>query len=216
MPACHCQAFAGVGTALFELALRRHRFYPAGGGEALVHVQPPALSGATGLAPIDLMQRGASREAYAECLHAGLPKGVAEREMAVLKTGLGWADEQLRDRALMVVLKCEHITEVFASYGDKGLTAEQVARTLLHEVRAYQAHQAAVGPYLADQLMIPMALVGARGNRDGKGGHQCWTTQLRAHARTSAHVIERFLPIRFAMSPYQNGYMVRLEATTAP
>lgn len=217
-------AFAGVGSALFELALRRHGFYPAGGGEALVHVLPPALSGATGFAPIDLMQRGALREAYAECLHAGLSKGVAERELAVLKTGLGWADGQLRNRALranegpgnalMVVLKYEHITEVFASCGDKGVSAEQVAHTLLHEVRAYQAHQAPVGPHLADQLMIPMALATVHAG-EGEGGGQYWATELTAHARTNAQVIERFLPLRFTLSAHLGGYVIGAEKIAA-
>jgi RNA 3'-terminal phosphate cyclase (ATP) len=209
-------ALAGGGPPLFELELRRHGFYPAGGGEVHVRVQAPTVV-AAGLAPIDLMQRGALREAYAECLHAGLPKSVAERELAVLKTGLGWHDEQLHNRALrtnegpgnalVVVLKYEHITEVFASYGEKGVSAEQVARKLLQDVRAYQAHQAPVGSHLADQLMIPMAL--AATGEDRNGGNY-WATELTEHTRTNATVIEKFLPVRFTYSAHQGGHVVSM------
>ena len=209
--------FSGSGPALFEMTLRRHGFYPAGGGEVQVRVQPPPL----GLAPIQLMQRGALREAYAECLHAGLPRGVAERELAVLQRGLGWSGDQLRDRALrgnegpgnalLVVLRHEHITEVISAYGEKGVSAEQVAQQVLKEVRAYQAHQAPVGAHLADQLMIPLALATLRGQPG-----QYWATELTAHAHTNAVVIAQFLPLRFTTEARGQGVVVGVVPESAP
>jgi RNA 3'-terminal phosphate cyclase (ATP) len=211
---------SGLGPDLYTTELRRHGFYPAGGGEVQVAVRPPALSGAQGLAPIRIMQRGALVEAYAECLHGGIPKGVAERELAVLKTGLGWRDDQMRNRALranegpgnalLVVLKYEHITEVFASYGERGVSAEQVAHKLLREVRTYQSHAAPVGPHLADQLMIPMALAAVRGDKE-QGGGQYWATELTEHSRTNALVIEKFLPIKFSMRPLEGGVVLSVD-----
>ena len=201
--------FSGGGEALFEIELRRHGFYPAGGGEARVRLHPPAQ----GLAAIDIMQRGALLEAYAECLHAGLPKGVAERELAVLRQGLGWGEDCLRDRglrsnegpgnALLAVLRYEHITEVFAVYGEKTVSAEQVARRLLQEVRDYQAQQAPVGPHLADQLMIPLALAALQG-RMGR----YWATELTEHTRTNARTIEVFLPVKFSCDALESGTVI--------
>jgi len=201
--------FAGGGEALFDIELRRHGFYPAGGGEARVRLHPPAQ----GFAAIDIMRRGALVEAYAECLHAGLPRGVADRELAVLRQGLGWQDDCLRDRglrnnegpgnALLAVLRYEHITEVFAAYGEKAVSAEQVARRLLQEVRAYQAHSAPVGPHLADQLMIPMALAAMQG-RPGR----YWATELTEHTRTNARTIEAFLPLKFSFEGLEGGAVV--------
>jgi RNA 3'-terminal phosphate cyclase (ATP) len=214
--------FCGQDDVLFETELRRHGFYPAGGGEVQVRVLAPI----GGIKPVNLMQRGELINAHALCLHAGIPKGVAERELAILQNGLGWNDSQMFNQplranegpgnALLVTLQYEHIIEVFASYGDKGVSAEQVARKLLQEVRAYLAHQAPVGPHLADQLMIPMALATVHGTDRGTGdGGQYWTTELTVHARTNAQVIERFLPIRFSMAPYQNGYVVGSEGVAA-
>lgn len=203
--------FAGSGEALFDIELRRHGFYPAGGGEVRVHLHPPAQ----GFSAIHLMERGALIEAYAECLHAGLPKGVAERELAVLQQGLGWDETRLRNRglrsnegpgnALLAVLRYEHITEVFAAYGEKNVSAEQVARRVLQEVKDYQAHQAPVGPHLADQLMIPMALAALQGKRG-----RYWATELTEHTRTNARTIEAFLPVKFSLEPLQGGAVVSI------
>jgi RNA 3'-terminal phosphate cyclase (ATP) len=206
--------FAGLGGPLFELELRRHGFYPAGGGEVQVKITPPAMAG-SGVSAISLLQRGALLETYAECLHAGLPRGVAERELAVLQKALNLSQEQLHNRALranegpgnalLVVLKYEHITEVFASYGSKGVSAEQVAQSLLREVSAYQAHTAPVGPHLADQLMIPMTLAAAHGAKS-----QYFATELTEHTRTNAQVIERFLPVEFVMQEHEGGVLVSI------
>ncbi len=201
--------FSGSGEQVFEAELRRHGFYPAGGGEVLVKITPQAQ----GVMAIDLMQRGDLLDAYAECLHAGLPKGVAERELVVVQKALNLSETQCHNRALranegpgnalLVVLKYEHITEVFASYGNKGVSAEQVAQNLLKEVLAYQAHTAPVGPHLADQLMIPMALAALQG-----GESQYLATELTEHSRTNALVIEKFLPVQFEVKEQDGGVFV--------
>jgi len=133
--------FAGNGPPLLDMELHRHGFYPAGGGEVRVNLHPPAQ----GLGTVRLMERGALVEAYAIALHAGIGQHVAERELAVIQSELGFSGEQLRNRglrtnegpgnALLVVLQHEKITEVFAAYGDRGVSAEQVAHKLVKEVR---------------------------------------------------------------------------------
>ena len=198
--------FAAHGAPLFDIELRRHGFYPAGGGEANVQIFPPAQ----GLKPPHVMQRGELVEMYAECLHAGLPRGVAERELAVLKAALDLPDAQLRNRALrsnegpgnalMVVLRFAHVTEVLTSYGDKGVSAEQVARDVLQQVRRYQASAAPVGEHLADQLMIPLALAALQGQRG-----EYWATAISGHTRTNASTIEKFLPLAFTFTPHADG-----------
>lgn len=202
--------FAGKGPSLFSMSLQRHGFYPPGGGEVHVGIQPPP----DGLAAIDLMERGKAVDAWAEALHAGIAKNVAERELSALQHGLGWAEPQLRNRALRsnegpgnalhAVLRYEHATEVVTAYGAKGVSAEEVARQVLHGAKAYIAHQAPVGEHLADQLMIPMALATLQG-RPG----QIWTTCVSEHTQTNARVIEAFVPVRFDMVAHGAGHVVR-------
>lgn len=205
---------AGVGL---DLELRRHGFYPAGGGEMVATIRPPAA----GLAVFDLMERGVAAGHFAECLIAGLRQSVAERELAVLQDALRWTGEQLRippvpagegpGNALMATLNHQQVCEVFTSFGDKGVSSEQVAHALVAEVRAYQAKSGALGPYLADQWMLPLALAVAHNG----GAAEFTCCALTEHARTNAGVIERFLPVRFALVQDKTACRVRLSASAA-
>ena len=203
---------AGVGL---ELELRRHGFYPAGGGEMVATIRPPTA----GLAVFDLIDRGVAGEHFAECLIPGLRQSVAERELAVLQDALQWTGAQLRipavpkgegpGNALMATLTYQQVCEVFTSFGDKGVSSEQVAHALVAEVRAFQASSGALGPYLADQWMLPLALAVARG-----GSEAAFTcSAVSGHASTNAGVIERFLPVRFALVKEAAAWRVRLSAT---
>ncbi|KQV38770.1 RNA 3'-terminal phosphate cyclase [Massilia sp. Root335] len=79
-------------------------------------------------------------------------------------------------------------TEVFTALGEKSVPAEQVARQAVQRARRYLASQAAFAEYLADQMMLPLALAGS-------GGFTL--DEVSMHARTNAQVIETFLPVRF-------------------
>lgn len=187
----------GVGI---ELELRRMGFYPAGGGEFIARVQPPAGE----LHPVDIADRGALVEEYAECLAPALPARVAARELQAVGEALGWTREQLRlpvvrqnegpGNALMLTLRFEHVTEVFTAFGEKGITAERVAQLVLRQVEAYRSAPGALGPHLADQWMLPLALAVARSGQ--AASFTC--TELTEHATTNMETISAFLPVRFS------------------
>jgi len=184
------RVMAGMGADM-AIELKRHGFYPAGGGEIVARVQPCAQ-----LRRIELMSPGARRNSYAESLVAGVPSRVAQRELECVATGLGWSESQLHERrlpedegpgnALLITLDSEHVTEVFAGFGEKAVRAEEVARHALGEARRYLASGAAVGEHLADQLLLPMALA---------GGGKFTLDHVSQHALTNAGVIRRFLPV---------------------
>ncbi|MFM9886365.1 MAG: RNA 3'-terminal phosphate cyclase [Burkholderiales bacterium] len=202
----------GVGI---DLALRRHGFYPAGGGEFSASIRPPA----SGLVPFDLTDRGDAQERYAECLVPALPHAVAARELAALGSALGWSGEQLRTpavrqnegpgNALMATLQYHNVSELFTSFGEKGVSAEQVATALAKQVKAFLVSDGALGPHLADQWMLPLALAVA-----AQGGEAVFTcTEMTQHAKTNTGVIEKFLPVRFDVAP--TGKAWRLVVTGA-
>ncbi len=86
-------------------------------------------------------------------------------------------------------------TEVFTALGEHGLAAEAVARAACKAAQTYLASGAAVGEYLADQLLLPFALA--------KGG--AFTTHSPSqHTMTNAQVIEKFLPVEFDITPDAN------------
>ncbi|XAH25033.1 RNA 3'-terminal phosphate cyclase [Xylophilus sp. GW821-FHT01B05] len=195
-----------------QLTLRRCGFYPAGGGEVEAAIVPAAGA----LRPFDLMARGALQSSHAECLAPGLPRHVAARELDTLGGAMGWSGEQLRvgtarqnegpGNALLATLAYEHVTEVFTAFGEKSLSAEQVARGLAKELRAFQKSEAAVGPHLADQLALLLALA------VWQGGKACAFTcsEVTQHLRTNCAVIERFLPVRFAIAEGPGPTTVRV------
>ena len=194
------------------LDLKRHGFYPAGGGEIAATIHPSAAK----LVPVNLTERGARQEAYAECLAPGLRRSVATRELETLGAALGWSDEQLRapgvrqdegpGNALMATLAHAHVTEVFTSFGERGVSSEQVADSLANDVRRYLSSNGALGPYLADQWMLPLALAVA----DSGVAAEFTCCEVTQHASSNAGVIGRFLPVGFEIAPIEAGWRVRL------
>ncbi|QTD45314.1 RNA 3'-terminal phosphate cyclase [Ottowia testudinis] len=194
--------------APLALTLKRHGFYPAGGGQVQVHITPPAQP----LQAFDLMARGAPRSAHAEALSPGLPRTVATRELQALAQAMGWAPEQQRygsarqdegpGNALIATLAHEHVTEVFTEYGARGVSAEEVAARLTTQLRDYQRSVgddgggAALGPHLADQWALLLAL--AVWQRGGQARFTC--SEVTEHLRTNTEVIARFLPLAWSIA----------------
>lgn len=178
-----------------SLELKRFGFFPAGGGEFTASITPAPAT----LAPLTLDQPGARLDAYAESFCAALPISIARRELDVVRRRLGWSEDRLLQRglsndqgpgnALLITLEQEAVTEVFTGFGEKGVTAEAVAGHAVDQVRQYLASGAAVGPYLADQLLLPLALAGSG---------RFTASAVTRHSLTNAEVIRRFLgtPIR--------------------
>jgi RNA 3'-terminal phosphate cyclase (ATP) len=158
------------------------------------------------LRPFDVLERGARVEHYAECLLAGVPANVAQRELGALLPALGWGPEQVRattlrqnegpGNALMATVVHEHVSELVTAFGEKGVTAERVAGQAVRELRAYLASSGALGAHLADQWLLPLALAVVASGRPG--AFSC--TELSLHARSNIDVIEQFLPVQVLVS----------------
>jgi RNA 3'-terminal phosphate cyclase (ATP) len=196
----YCRLLAEMGAEI-DVQLERFGFYPAGGGEVIASVKPCSR-----LQPRTWMARGERKAAYAECFIAGIPPRVAQRELECVGKAMNWGEEQLLARrlpdnqgpgnALMLTLEYEHTTEVFTAFGEKSVSAENVARQAVQRARQYLCTQAAVAEYLGDQLMLPLALAGG-------GGFT--VDEVSMHARTNAGVIELFLPVRFAFGKHDGA-----------
>jgi RNA 3'-terminal phosphate cyclase (ATP) len=174
-----------------QVRLERHGFYPAGGGRVLVHVHPVAR-----LAPLELLERGKVKRTRATALVAKLPGHVAQRELDVLAEGLALRPEMLRTQevdsvgpgnALLVEVESEHVTELFTAFGERGTRAEDVAQTLVHEVRGYLDAGVPVGEHLADQLLLLLAVAGGGAFR---------TLPLSGHSHTQLETVRHFLPVQ--------------------
>ncbi|GKT25373.1 RNA 3'-terminal phosphate cyclase [Acidovorax sp. SUPP3334] len=171
------------------------------------------------LAPFDLLERGPRRAAWAQALVPGLARGIAARELEALRQLLGWAGtaEQLRvpparenegpGNALLAVLEYDQVTEVFCALGERGVRAEQVADQLAGEVLSFERSQGAVGPHLADQWMLPLALAVWR-----SGQRASYTAEaVTPHTSTNAQVIAQCLPVRIMLSPGQGATRIDID-----
>lgn len=174
------------------LTLKRHGFYPAGGGEVVATVMP-----CTGpLSALHLTERGTQQALRAEGIVAGVRASVARRELDMLGRLVPGVDGAVRDlgqregpgNALVFDIEHEHVTEVFTGFGERGVTAESIGQDVARAALRYLQSTAAVDEYLADQLVLPLALAGAG---------SFTAVAASSHLLTNIGVIEKFLPVAF-------------------
>jgi len=181
-----------------DARLERAGFYPAGGGRMTINVTDRGALGA-----LHLLQRGRTVRRRARALVSRLSRQIADRELAVIRSRLGWDGEELEavvlsegmagpGNVLLLSIESEHVVEVFTGFGEVGIRAEAVAERVAQEARRYLAADVPVGPHLADQLLLPMALAGGGAFR---------TVPLSRHASTNLEVIGQFLGTAIDVTP---------------
>ena len=190
------------------IELERAGFEPAGGGAVRVRIEP-----APRLDPMHLETRGALLRVAAEVLLSKLPAHIAEREATTLANELDIRAESVRIRSVddspgpgnvvSVLVESEHVTEVFAEFGRRGVPAERVAQRAALAAKRYLASDVPVGVHLADQLLLPLALA---------GGGSFVTLPPSAHTRTNIAVIEAFLPVAIRCAALDETGRWKIEA----
>jgi RNA 3'-terminal phosphate cyclase (ATP) len=187
--------------ARVEARLERAGFYPAGGGRMAIEIGE-----AFALTPLNLPTRGATLRRRARALVSRLPRQIGDRELAVVRSQLGWAADELEvvvldegmagpGNVLLLEIESAHVTEVFTGFGEVGVRAEAVAEQAAQEARRYLAADVPVGPHLADQLLLPLALA---------GGGRFRTVPLTRHATTNIEVIRQFLGRSIDVTPVRD------------
>ena len=177
-----------------ELELRRHGFFPAGGGRFHARIEP-----AKKLSRLDLLERGSSSKQASSRPRFQTPRTRGQRELAVVRDELKWREDECAieavqypvgpGNAVVLAIETEHVTEVFTGFGERGRPAEEVAKSAVEAAKAWLEAGVPVDEHLADQLLIPMVLA---------GGGSFRTTKPSLHTTTNAEVIQRFvtIPIR--------------------
>ena len=189
-----------------DAVLEKPGFYPAGGGRFKVTINPADLK------RLDLLERGNIIHQSACAYVANLPVNIANRELNVLHEKLEWDRKLLNTvevenaqgpgNILILEVESEHITEVFTGFGEKRIPAEKVAKRAVRSVREYLAFDVPVGRYLADQLLIPMALA---------GGGKFRTLSPTRHTTTNVEIIKKFLDVEISVSEYdQNKWEIEI------
>jgi RNA 3'-terminal phosphate cyclase (ATP) len=178
--------------AQVEGRLLRRGFAPAGGGCIQASIQPVKR-----LQWLDLMQRGEIVRCSAEVILANLPTHIAERELAVIARKMPLQPRDLNftidtdvigpGNVVVIIIDSENVTACFSAFGRKGVPAERVAAMAVHASQHYLASGTPVGGYLADQLLVFMAMA---------GGGRFVTMKPSLHTLTNIAVIEAFMSTR--------------------
>ncbi|MFT3695389.1 MAG: RNA 3'-terminal phosphate cyclase [Kofleriaceae bacterium] len=181
--------------------LERHGFLPKGGGRIVVDVKPSKL------APIDIVDAGEVVAKRAWAMVAGLPRHIAEREIACAHERLDKPETEIREFAkdgphnlfMAEVELASGARELATSHGKKGYPAEDVADDALDEIEDFLDAAVPVGEHLADQLLLPMAIA---------GGGKFRTDDLSLHATTNMDTIKAFLDVDFEIHRGGDGVTV--------
>jgi RNA 3'-terminal phosphate cyclase (ATP) len=187
--------------------LDRPGFYPVGGGQVSVSIEP-----AQEFHRLELLQRGPVVHKRVRAVVARLPRHIAEREAATLGRLLDWDEKFLEievwtsrgpGNVVLVEISTASVTEVFTGFGERGVRAEVVAEGVAAEAADYLAADVPVGPHLADQLILPLAL--------GAGGAYI-TSKPTLHTTTNIEVVRRFLDVPISIEELSAGnWIVRVK-----
>jgi len=208
--------------------LERPGFFPAGGGRFVIEIEPrkttepnadPAVTPQPGfLSGLTLLERGDIRSRRGRVLLSNLPEHIAQRELDELRRLGSWDDDGLvretvvahgPGNVVLVEIESQHVTEVFVGFGEHGVKAEAVVRRAIDELRDYLKSGAPVGPYLADQLLLPMGIAAWQATRAGQRQSSSFCTlPLTEHSRTHIAVLRSFLGIEIGAVPQQQGCVV--------
>lgn len=207
---CYLPQLAKMGPQV-QLKLVRAGFYPAGGGEFRVQIEPVSR-----LQPLHLSKRGKTTMQRARVVIANLAGHIAEREARLIATKTGWERRSIAvekvsslgpGNAVFVEQISTNVTEVFVGFGRLGTKAERVAGEAVEAWQAYTRAEVPVGPYLADQLLLPMGISAwqTRQAADGDPKYSrpnCFRTMaLTEHSQTHVAILKQFLGINIAMHP---------------
>ena len=178
--------------------LDRWVFYPAGGGKATFRI-----NGTNKLKELELLEKGSYISKNCKAISAHLIPEITEAEVSFLKGKLDWDEISTDDKChslgpgniIYAEVNYKNISSVFCEFGQKGIRASKVAQKLVQKVKNYISSDAPVEEYLADQLLLPMALA-------EQGAFHC--SQLSLHTKTNIDVIKRFLEVDIEVTKENN------------
>jgi len=153
-----------------SIDLERTGFYPAGGGKASLQTAPSSLS------RFDLDRRGDLErvDIYSKAAEALADREVAERQASHAREELEataipatiqrveYVEADSMGSALLLRGVYERSIVGVDALGERGRTSEAVATDAVRRFTAFHATDAAVDPFMADQLLVVLALAGGR------------------------------------------------------
>ncbi|MHC4461286.1 MAG: RNA 3'-terminal phosphate cyclase [Planctomycetota bacterium] len=196
-----------ITTAGFKgnCKLIKHGFYPGGGGKITFDVQMWQKSTDR---IINFCELGKESQIHARIYTAKLPPHIAQRQRKLLlQSGLDIrnvehvevTDSDGPGNCVMIRLLGGERTTVFTAFGMRGKPSQQVISEVVNLAEDFLSSRAAVDCFLADQLLIYLAIT--------KAG-SFTTNELSSHLKTNMEVIKKFLPVNFRVEQQNQLYKI--------
>ena len=177
-----------------DVQLKKWGWYPMGGGEAVIEIHPSKLSG------IHLSERGPLKGIKVTSAASNLSMSITRRQrdsvLQILEAEGIEATSEIVDAPspgkgsiVFMLAEFEKSRAGFAALGGRGKRAEIVGEEVCEEFMNFLKSDAAIDQYLADQLVLLMALA--------KGRSSFSTSKITSHLLANIWVAEQFLPVKF-------------------
>lgn len=193
-----------------EFDIARRGYYPRGGGEVRLALQPLAR-----LQPFVAEAPGPVAHVEMHVHLAHLPQHVAQRMAAAARAALPpalplqahlelCAPERAAGPGGAIVLRAvaAHTTLGAAAVAERGVPAERLGQAAARSLCRDLDTAATLDRHAADQMLVFLALAAAES--------VFHAAELGSHARTAIWLLERLTPARFELAPSGSGVRVRV------
>ena len=179
-------------------SIARRGYYPRGGGEVAIEVEPGVPAGLSFESP------HSSWRIAGDAHVARLPLSIAERMRGAALAALGreaeiatrvLEDEQALGAGGAILLRAESEAGLLgaARVAERGVRAETLGEAVGRSLAADLAAGATLDLHAADQALVYLAMA--------KGRSSFTVRSVSSHARTAMWLIAQFLAVRFSLEP---------------
>jgi RNA 3'-terminal phosphate cyclase (ATP) len=196
-----------IVTADFQSTCKliKHGFFPAGGGKITFSILPRQKNTHK---TINFCEPPDKFQIFALIYTSKLPENIARKQYKLLlESSLDFkniehievTDSDGPGNCVMIRLCYSERTTVFTAFGMRGKPSQQVVSEVVNLTKDFLKSGAAVDCFLADQLLIFMAI--------SKAG--CYTTnELTAHLITNMETIKKFVDVNFQVDKQKQVYKI--------
>ncbi len=190
---CHYLNKMGINIAV---EIKKHGFYPRGGGNVVVYVNPNRLI------PCDFNEPGLLKKVELFAVSSNHLKNakVAERLImgfqnvyAKIKTKYQYVDADSPGCFIQVCAFFENCVLGFDGLGEKGKPAEEIGKRVGEMFKSALNNPPGADIYMLDQLIPYIALVVSTTGNSVKIKY----SELSMHTHTNMWVVKQFLPVEF-------------------
>ena len=190
-----------------DLELVSPGFYPKGGGEIRATIRPAA-----GFFPLLIADRGKLKRLTIRAAVDNLPRNIAERfikqtasqlksrNIRKFKTEIRTFSGVGRGTYVFLFAEYENSGACYFGLGKIGKKAEKIADEMVEEFIEFHRSEATVDKYLADQLLLPLALCGDESTFS--------TPRITRHLLTNADVIRKFTDVEIIVGKKETRNVV--------